>query len=61
VIEVDLFEIKMKFCRYRSVTTHIEWAKLTGTKIRWHIGVIDSFCDFRVTTGPRFNTFYKYI
>lgn len=42
------------------VTTHVEWAKLTGTKVGWHSCVVNLFRDFRVTTGAKLITFlYK--
>jgi hypothetical protein len=41
-------------------TTHVEWAKLTGTKVRWHSCVVNLFCDFDATTGAKFIMFlYK--
>jgi hypothetical protein len=52
----------MKFCRYKSVTTHLEWAKLTRTKILWHIRVIDSFCGFKSNDWGLGTTYFsKYI
>jgi hypothetical protein len=54
VIEVDILNSKKKeILQVLVVTTHVEYTKLTRTKIWWHVCVVNSSCEFRVATGAQ--------
>jgi hypothetical protein len=60
VIGNGVLEFKRNFLQVPVVTTHVEWAKLTGTKVGWNSCIVNLFRDFRATTGAKLITFlYK--
>jgi hypothetical protein len=60
MMDYNIYKVWKELCRSWLVTTRVELAKLTWSKIWWHSCVVDSFRDFLITTGVqiRYNFIY---